>query len=150
MSNQATSFTRGTDLSETDAVKEAKTKEQFNGHARGTGRGPNPIYDAGYKLGGEPTNQNDPNAQKPNGPRKPYPTKSAAAQKQPKASRDLTPKGMRTTVKTQSFEAFKDQEAKKNDKLSGLFKKIDQQKAHVNADKPKSTLKSVANRSFTR
>jgi len=121
MSDQATSFTRGTDLSETDAVKEAKTKEQFNGHARGTGRGPSPIYDAGYKLGGEPTNQNDPKAQKPSGPRKPYPIKSAATQKQPKASQELTPKGMRTTVKTQSFEAFKDQEAKKNEMLIPLI-----------------------------
>lgn len=118
MSDPLTSFTKTSGLSETDALTEHKTKEQFNGHARGPGRGPNPVYEAGFKLGGEPANQN------PTGPRKPYPGKGSASQKQPQATRNLTPKGMKTTVKTQSFDAFKAQEAKKNDKLNDLFKQL--------------------------
>ena len=150
MSDPLTSFTKSSGLSETDAITEHKTKEQFNGQARGTGRGPNPIYDAGYKLSGEASNQNDKPAQNSKGPRKPYPTKNSAAQKQPKVSREFTPKGLKTTVKTQNFEGFKAQESKKNEKLADLFKKIDQAKTQDNGDKPQSILKPVANRSFRR
>jgi len=148
--DKTTSFSKSIGQSDQFQDKEAATKTQFNGQARGVGRGPNPVYEAGYKTGGKPSNLNKGGAQNSKGPRKPYPAKKTVAQKQPQATRDLKPKGMPSTVKTQSFENFTRGEAKNSQKLTDLFKKIQQEKARGLGEKSQSVLKKVANRSFSR